>query len=117
QHEYQGSEADHGRQHYRSNSLATARARHGRCRLKTWCGGAASPLAAIEVSRRWPPGTNSGPLAAAAGVPAGPESGWVRLVWRDWLTCRVDGWAAAATCCLLLSRQEQGGGLDGVADR
>jgi integrase len=20
---------------------------------------------------------------------------WVRLVWRDWLTCRVDGWAAA----------------------
>ena len=42
---------------------------------------------------------------------------WVRLVWRDWLTCRVDGWAAAATCCLLLLRQEQGGGLDGVADR
>ncbi len=42
---------------------------------------------------------------------------WVRLVWRDWLTCGVDGWAAAATCCLLLLRQELGGGLDGVADR
>jgi hypothetical protein len=41
----------------------------------------------------------------------------VRLVWRDWLTCGVDGWAAAATCWLLLLRQELGGGLDGVADR
>src|SRR6266516_6240222 len=32
------------------------------------------------------------------------EKGWVRLVWRDWLTCRVDGWAALDACWLLLLR-------------
>jgi len=27
---------------------------------------------------------------------------WVWLVWRDCLTCRFDGRAAAGACCLLL---------------
>ena len=36
---------------------------------------------------------------ASVGIPI---RRWVWLVWRDCLTSRVDGWAAACTCCLLL---------------
>jgi hypothetical protein len=51
--------------------------------------------------------------------PDGPEleAQWVRLVWRDWLTCRVDGWAATGACWLLLFRAGARRALDGVADR
>ena len=35
------------------------------------------------------------------------------LLWRDGLTCRVDGWAAAGACCLLLFRAAGLGGAEG----
>jgi hypothetical protein len=37
-----------------------------------------------------------GPMPVRIQIPSPLEDlSWVRLFWRDWLSCRVDGWNAA----------------------